>query len=170
MSSRTAVYAGTFDPITNGHLWMIQRGSAQFDRLIVAIGVNPKKKCLFSVDERVELIRSSTVGLDNITVDAFPHKYLIKYAKRVGAQFILRGIRNENDYLNERAMRHVNHDIDPSITTVFLMPDRELSEVSSSMVKDELVGPEDWEEVVPRYVPECVFKKLKEEYYGRKVS
>ena len=161
MTERLAVYAGTFDPLTVGHLWMIEQGAKIFDRLIVAIGINPGKKCLFSVEDRMGMLRESTKSLPNAEVDTFTNQFLINYVRLVNAQFVIRGIRNESDYEYERAMRNINGDLDPSIATVFLMPPRGISEVSSSMVKG-LIGPEGWEGIVRGYVPECVFRKLKE--------
>ncbi len=165
MKERVAVYAGTFDPLTNGHLWMIERGAETFDRLIVAIGMNPKKHCLFSLEERLEMLRRSTELFPNVEVSSFPYKLLINYAKSRGAQFVLRGVRTESDYEYERAMRNVNGDLCPDITTYFLMPPRGMAEVSSSMVK-ELVGIEEWETIVKRYVPNPVFEKLKEAHHA----
>lgn len=156
---RTAVYAGTFDPATFGHVWMIERGAELFDRLIVAIGVNPDKRCMFSVEDRQELLRASCKQFSNVEVGAFGNKFLIHYAQSVEAQFILRGIRNGGDYEFERVMRNINGDITSGITTIFLMPPRDIAEVSSSMVKG-LIGPEGWEELVKKYVPDNVFKKL----------
>ena len=159
MTERLAVYAGSFDPPTVGHLWMIEEGASLFDRLWVAIGVNPEKKSLLGVEPRLEMLRDITSDLPNIKVGVFTHQYLIRYAKEIGARFILRGIRSETDYEYERGMRNINGDFDPSITTVFLMPPRGIAEVSSSLVK-AVIGPEGWEEVVKRYVPEPVFQRI----------
>lgn len=162
MKSRLAVYAGTFDPPTNGHLWMIKQGASLFDILIVAIGVNPEKRCLFSVEDRLNMLRLSTGKYPNVEIRSFINLFLVRYAKSVNADFILRGIRNESDYGYERGMRNVNGDLDGDrVTTVFLMPPREIAEVSSSMVRG-LVGPEGWESVVRSYVPEPVLTKLME--------
>jgi len=166
MSSKLAVYAGTFDPLTNGHLWMIEQGVKLFDQLVVAIGINPEKKCLFTVEERLEILRESVGHYPNLRIDSFTNQFLITYAKSIGAKFILRGIRSGDDYEYERAMRHINADLNPDITVVFLMPSREIAEVSSSMVKG-LIGPEGWERVVRDYVPTPVFEKLKELRNGR---
>jgi pantetheine-phosphate adenylyltransferase len=156
---RIAVYAGTFDPITLGHSWMIEQGANLFDRLIVAIGVNPDKRCLFSVEDRLLLLRDSAQQFPNVEVDSFGNAFLIHYAQSVGAQFILRGIRNESDYEYERAMRNINGDLAGSVTTIFLMPPRDIAEVSSSMVKG-LIGPEGWESIVEKYVSVHVLEKL----------
>lgn len=156
---KKAVYAGSFDPITNGHLWMVERASHLFDELIVAIGENPEKKCTFSLDERLRVLRDSVKGIVNITVSSFENQFLVNYAKTVGAQFILRGIRDSRDYEFERGMRHINDDLQSQITTVFLIPPREIAEVSSSLVKG-LVGPKGWQEIVRRYVPPPVYDLL----------
>lgn len=161
---RIAVYAGSFDPLTNGHLWMIQRGLEMFDRLIVAIGNNPSKSYSYSVEERLEMLRASLPMSDRLEIDHFNNRYLVDYAKKKNASYILRGIRSPNDYEYERVMRHINADMAPEITTAFLMPPRDVAELSSSMIKS-LTGPEGWEETVKRYVPDEVFKVLKKGRY-----
>jgi pantetheine-phosphate adenylyltransferase len=159
MPESLGVYAGSFDPPTSGHLWMIEHGSALFDRLIVALGINPDKRYIFSVEERLEMLRQDTAHLPNVSVASFTNQFLIHFAQSVGARFVLRGIRNESDYEQERTMRNVNGDLDPRVTTVFLMPPRAIAEVSSSLVRG-LVGPEGWEEVVRTYVSPSVLQKL----------
>jgi len=156
---RTAVYAGSFDPPTNGHLWMIERGLELFDRLIVAIGNNPSKHYTFSIDDRLELLRASVPSCERLTIAHFDNRYLVDYAREQDAAFILRGIRGPDDYEYERVMRHINADLAPRITTTFLMPPRDIAEVSSSMVKG-LIGPDGWQDTVRRYVPEAVFAAL----------
>lgn len=158
---RIAVYAGSFDPPTNGHLWMIQRGLEMFDRLIVAIGSNPSKSYSYTVEERLEMLRASVPNSNRLEIDHFDNRYLVDYAKKKNATYILRGIRSPNDYEYERVMRHINADMAPEITTAFLMPPRDVAELSSSMIKS-LTGPEGWEETVKRYVPPEVFKVLKQ--------
>lgn len=164
---RLAVYAGSFDPLTNGHLWMIEQGARLFDKLIVAIGVNPKKRAMFSAHERLDMLVQATKHLPNILTEMFPHQFLIHYAMGRQCRFVLRGIRDETDYPYERKMRNVNGDLAPEISTVFLMPPRDLVEVSSSFVK-ELVGPQWWERVVEKYVPPIVLEKIKEKYHASK--
>jgi pantetheine-phosphate adenylyltransferase len=109
------------------------------------------------------MLRQSTAHLPNVRVESFTNQFLISFAASRGARFVLRGIRNESDYEQERAMRNVNADFDPGITTVFLMPPRGIAEVSSSLVKG-LVGPEGWQDVVRSYVTPAVFEKLRERY------
>ena len=138
---------------------MIERGLEMFDRLIVAIGSNPSKSYSFTVEERLELLHASIESRDHLVIAHFDNHYLVDYAKRMGAKYILRGIRSPNDYEYERVMRHINADMAPEITTVFLMPPRDIAELSSSMIKS-LTGPVGWEETVRRYVPEPVFKAL----------
>lgn len=156
---RTAVYAGSFDPPTNGHLWMIEQGLEMFDQLIVAIGNNSAKRYSFTVEERLELLRASTKPVDNLVITHFDNRYLVDYARKKGAKYVLRGIRSPHDYEYERVMRHINADMAPEITTVFLMPPRDIAEVSSNMIKS-LIGPKGWEETVRRYVPAPVFAQL----------
>jgi len=156
---RTAVYAGSFDPPTNGHLWMIERGLEMFDRLIVAIGDNPSKQYTFSIEDRLELLRASIGNRERLEIAHFDNRYLVDYAKKMKARYILRGIRSPHDYEYERVMRHINADMAPDITTAFLMPPRDIAEVSSNMIKG-LTGPKGWEETVSRYVPGPVFEAL----------
>jgi len=156
-----AVYAGSFDPPTSGHMYMVKQGAKLFGRMIVAVGTNPDKTYTFTTEERVAMLTECTPDFDNVSVDSFENLFLVDYAESVGAQFILRGIRSEADYQFERAMRNVNEDLKPDITTVFLMPPREICEVSSSFVKG-LVGPKGWREVIKPYVPDPVYQKLME--------
>ena len=156
---RKAVYAGSFDPITNGHLWMVEQGAKLFDELIVAVGTNPDKRYTFSPQERLQMLESAMETDHRIRLASFDHKFLVHYASDVGAQYILRGIRNEGDYEYERGMRHINSDLRPEIVTVFLMPPREIAEISSSLVKG-LIGPEGWESIVHKYVPEATYRFL----------
>jgi pantetheine-phosphate adenylyltransferase len=155
------VYAGSFDPLTIGHLWMIEQGVRMFDRFVVAIGINPDKKYTFSESERITMLHASTKQFPNLTVASYSNLYLIQYAQSIGASHILRGIRSGADFEYERTMRNINGDLDPAICTVFLMPPRNIAEVSSSMVKG-LIGPKGWQKVVRKYVPPPVYKKLVE--------
>ena len=154
---RHCIYAGSFDPVTEGHMYMIREGAKLFDRFIIAVGDNPEKTSTFTLEERLDMLRSVTSRIKNVEVDHFSYQYLVNYAKKKGAKYILRGIRNENDYQYERTMRNVNGDLAKSITTVFLMPPREISEISSSFVRG-LIGPRNWEKVVKEYLPGPVYK------------
>ena len=159
IKKRLGVYAGSFDPLTIGHLWMIEQGVGLFDRLIVAVGVNPEKQYTFTLEERLSMLRESLKQYRNLSVTSFSNRYLIDYAQSVHATHVLRGIRSESDSEYERTMRNINGDLDPVICSVFLMPPRDIAEVSSSMVKG-LVGPKGWQKVVRKYVPEPVYRRL----------
>lgn len=158
-NGKHGVYAGSFDPLTTGHLWMIEEGARLFENLTVAIGINPDKKYSFSLEDRLAMIGESCRGIKGVTITHFSNLYLIDYARSAGATHILRGIRSPIDFEFEKAMRHLNGDFDKHITTVFLIPPRNLSEVSSSMVKG-LVGPKGWQKIVKPFVPPPVYARL----------
>lgn len=156
---KRAVYAGSFDPVTNGHLWMIEQGVKLFDELVVAIGDNPDKRYTFSSEERLQMLRESTLHLPHLRLESFENRFLVNYAQSIGANYILRGVRTASDYEFERTMRYINGDLVGSIETVLLIPPREIAEVSSTMVKG-LVGPQGWQDVVRKYVPAPVYQRL----------
>lgn len=158
-TTRRAVYAGSFDPPTLGHLWMIEQAQALFDELIVAIGVNPEKSSTYTIAERQAMLEAITRDFPNVKITVFENRFLVEYAANVEAQFMVRGIRTAADYEYERSMRHINSDLAPDISTVFLMPPREIAEVSSTMVKG-LVGPQGWRDMIRRYLPEAVYQKI----------
>ena len=113
------------------------------------------------------MLRNIIEPYPNTSIDTFENQFLVNYAKFVGAHFILRGIRSEGDYEYERIMRHVNSDLDPNILTVFLMPPREIAEISSSFDKG-LVGPKGWEKMIKKYAPEPVYEKFLEKFRNRR--
>lgn len=131
----TAIYPGTFDPPTNGHLDLITRGSRIFSRLTVAILINPVKNPLFTVEERVEMLTEATAPLDNVSVATFDG-LMVDFARRQGAAAVLRGIRAISDYEHEFQMALMNRRLAPEIETVFLQPAGRYSFVSSRMVKE----------------------------------
>lgn len=159
MQKRIAVYTGTFDPVTLGHLWMVKVGADLFDKLVVAVGTNPDKKCYFSLEDRMTMLQESIAGYENVTVEKAPNKFIIRHAKSIGAHFILRGIRSTTDYEYEKALTYVNRQLNSDIVTVFLLPPRELIEISSSTVRG-LIGPDGWKDVVANYVPSCVLERI----------
>lgn len=130
-----ALYPGTFDPPTNGHLDLIQRGAKLFDHLTVAILSNPVKNPLFTVEERVEMLRESTGALGNVSVATFDG-LMVEFARKQGASAVLRGIRAISDYEYEFQMALMNRRLAPEIETVFLQPAGRYSFVSSRMVKE----------------------------------
>ncbi len=130
-----ALYPGTFDPPTNGHLDLIQRGAKLFDHLTIAILVNPVKNPLFTVEERVEMLKEATAGIGNVSVATFDG-LMVDFARRQGASAVLRGIRAISDYEHEFQMALMNRRLAPEIETVFLQPAGRYSFVSSRMVKE----------------------------------
>ncbi len=134
-ASVVALYPGSFDPITNGHLDLIQRGSALFDKLFVAILRNDEKQALFSVDERIEMLKEVVQGFPNVEVGSFDG-LLVEYAAHCGASVILRGIRAVSDYEYELQMALMNRRLGPDIETVFLMASEAHSFLSSKLVKE----------------------------------
>ena len=131
----TAVFPGTFDPITNGHLDIISRGRDLFDRSIVAILRNPDKDPLFPLEERVDILRSVVGRWSNVEVDAFDG-LLVDFARAQGAQVIVRGLRALSDFEYEFQMTLMNQRLEPGIQTVFMMPSEAYSYVSSRLVKE----------------------------------
>ncbi len=156
---KKAVYAGSFDPVTNGHLWIIEQSSKIFDNVLVAVGQNADKNYTFSLDERLIMLRHATKKIDNVEITYFSNEFLVNYAQKVNAKFIIRGIRNNHDYDYEKSIRHINADLSEDINTIFLMPPRNYAEVSSSMVKG-LIGSNGWEEIAKKYVPKEVLEQL----------
>jgi len=133
--NRIAVYPGTFDPVTNGHLDLADRGRRHFDRLIIAILRNEGKEPLFTVDERIELLREAVTGWDNVVVESFDG-LLVDYARRIGASMILRGIRAVTDLEYEMQMAMMNRRMYDALETVFMVPSEKYSYVSSRLVRE----------------------------------
>ena len=130
-----AVYPGSFDPVTNGHLDIIRRGSRLFDRIVVAILRNPEKRALFSLKERKRIVLMATEGIPNVSVDSFDG-LLVDYARRRGARVIVRGLRALSDFEYEYQMALMNRRLDSEIETVFMMPSEAYSYLSSRLVKE----------------------------------
>ncbi len=156
---RRALYAGSFDPTTNGHMWVVEEGARLFDELVVVVGQNPHKKGAWSLEERVAILKECCAHLDNVEVRHFDGRYLVRVAAELGARYLLRGLRNAADFAYEQTIHNVNRDLEPTVETVFLVTPRELAEVSSSTVRG-MVGFEGWEEVVARYVPMPVLRRM----------
>lgn len=156
---KRAVYPGTFDPITNGHLDLIQRGLRIFDEIIIAVAPNPKKKPLFDLKERLALIEEAIKDYKNVKVEAFDC-LLVDYVKQKGAIAIIRGLRAVSDFEYELQMALMNRRLSDGVETVFMMPSEEYSFLSSTIVKEvaSLCGP------VKGLVPEHVEKALKKKF------
>jgi len=133
--AHTALYPGTFDPITNGHIDLIKRGLEIFDNLIVAVSNNPEKQPLFSLEERKSLIYEVTKDLGNIKIDFFDN-LLIQYARENKVKVIIRGLRAVSDFEYEYQMALMNRNMDNSIETVFMMPSEQYSFISSRLIKE----------------------------------
>lgn len=156
MKKNIAVYAGTFDPITNGHLDIIERASSVFDKLYVTIFVNINKEGLLSIAERLELIKEATKKYDNVVVD-YSSKLAVEYAKDVNANILVRGMRATMDFEYELQLAFANQYLEKDIEMVFFMTRQSHSFISSSTVK-EIVS---HNRSVKNLVPECVEKALK---------
>lgn len=148
MGSLVAIYPGSFDPITNGHLDLIERGSRLVDRLVVAILRNEKKQPLFSAEDRAAMLRDAVADLPSVEVDSFDG-LLVDYAARRGAGVILRGIRAISDYEYEWQMALMNRRLRPDIETIFLMAGEAHSFISSQMVKEVVRLGGDISDLVP---------------------
>jgi pantetheine-phosphate adenylyltransferase len=157
-----AIYPGSFDPVTNGHLDLIHRGCKLFDHLIVAIACNPDKgDPLFCIAERTEMLKAMTADLDNVTVDAF-EGLLMTYCIQNNANAVLRGIRAVSDYEFELQMALMNRKIEPRVETVFMMPAEKYSYLSSRIVRDvaTLGGP--LSGLVPELVEEHLRRRIEQ--------
>jgi pantetheine-phosphate adenylyltransferase len=156
---RIAVYPGTFDPVTFGHLDLVERGRKHVDKLIIAILRNEDKQALFSVEERAAFLRDAVAPWTNVVVDDFDG-LLVEYAKRTGASLILRGLRAVADFEYELQMAMMNRRLAPDLETAFLMPNESFSYVSSRLVREvaRLGGD------VQRLVPPDVSKALVEKF------
>ncbi|MFH1887617.1 MAG: pantetheine-phosphate adenylyltransferase [Pseudomonadota bacterium] len=156
---RRAIYPGSFDPVTNGHLDILERGLKLFDEVIVAILVNPNKKCLFTVEERIDMLESCLVDYPNARVDTFGG-LLVDYAAKMDAQAILRGMRAVSDFEYEFQLALMNRRLNRDIQSVFLMTGLRWIFTSSSIIKEAASFGGNIEGMVPDLVRERLSKKL----------
>ena len=161
MKRKIAIVPGSFDPITYGHIDIIKRSSELFDEIIVAILVNPDKKYLFSLDERVEMIEETIKDIPNVRVDAFSG-LLVNYAKKVGSSVIVRGLRAVSDFEYEMQLTFMNKALDAGIETFYMMANKQSSFISSSIVTGVSCFGADLSKFVPKNVEERLEKKMKE--------
>ena len=156
---RKVLYPGTFDPITNGHIDIIRRARELFDGVVVTVAINPSKSPLFSVNERVKMIKESVKNFNNIDVDSFDG-LVVDHAKQVGAVGIIRGLRAVSDFEYEFQMALMNRKLASDITTVFLMPHEKYTYLNSSIVRNLASLNSD----VSDFVPLIVLKALKKKF------
>jgi pantetheine-phosphate adenylyltransferase len=151
METRIAVFAGTFDPITNGHVDVIKRSLPLFDKIVIAIGENTKKQTLFDTEKRLSWIREIFLSEPRISVASYSG-LTVDFCKEFGASYILRGLRNGSDYDYEAHIAQLNKELNPLIETVFVITSPEVSYISSSLVRDLIVYQGDYTRFVPSQV------------------
>jgi pantetheine-phosphate adenylyltransferase len=156
---RIAIYPGSFDPVTNGHINLIERASRHFDKVIVAVARASQKKPLFTFEERIEMLEEVTREIDGVEVDSFDG-LLVDYVRKKGARVVLRGLRAVSDFEYEFQMAHMNHKLFEEMETFFMVTGAEEFFISSNLVKEiaRLQG------CVKGLVPECVREKLAERF------
>lgn len=158
---KIAVYPGSFDPITNGHLDILKRASSLFDLVYIAVARNLQKQPIFTTKERLALIRGCTSEFENVKLDSFDG-LVIEYARQVGAEVIIRGLRALSDFDYEFQMALMNRHLDENINTVFLMPHEDYTYLSSSMVRDLAKFGAEIGSFVPANVKTALLKKFRE--------
>ena len=158
-NEKIAIYPGTFDPITNGHLDIIHRATLLFDKLIVAIAVNRNKTPLFSIEERVEMIKETTKSIQNVEVDTFSG-LIVEYCSMKKAIALIRGLRAVSDFENEMQMALINRKIGQNIETVFLMPSEKNTYLSSSVIREIASFRGNVSPFVPEYVKQRLDERL----------
>lgn len=164
LDSHIAVYSGSFDPISLGHVSVIERSSRLFDKLIVGVGVNLEKAPLFSSQERVDLVSLATAHLRNVEVRSFSG-LTVDFVRACGARVMIRGVRPLTDIAAEFTMMMANRQLDPELETVFLMADEEFAHVSSSLIKQ--ITPLSSDEKLSRFVPTVVIPALRAKISSR---
>lgn len=158
--SKKAIFAGSFDPITNGHLDIILRASKLFDELYVGVLNNPNKKCLFTFDERKDLIKNCTSSINNIKIVSFDG-LLVNYCNKNDIKFLVRGVRNGLDIDYELQMAHMNRELCEEIETIIFPTKNEYSFISSSLVKEVLMFDGEIKNLVPKIVLDRLSQKIK---------
>jgi pantetheine-phosphate adenylyltransferase len=156
---KRAIYPGSFDPVTNGHLDIVQRAAGVFDEVIVAVALNIGKDPMFTIDERIEMLRQACAGIANVRIDTFTG-LLVRYAQDHHASVIVKGLRALSDFEFEFEMALMNRRLDEGIETVFMMTNAEYSYLSSSIVKEVALLGGSVEGLVPKTVEECLRSKL----------
>ncbi|SMP47280.1 Phosphopantetheine adenylyltransferase [Neorhodopirellula lusitana] len=160
LSHRIAVYTGSFDPITSGHLHIIHRAAQLFETLVIGIGINADKRAMFDSSQRVELVTEVTNDLPNVRVETFD-TLAVDFVRSLGSGVMVRGIRPLTDTAGEFTMMMANHQLDPAIETVFLMADERFAHVSSSLLK-QIASISDDDEHLAKFVPRAIIPALRE--------
>ncbi len=164
MKVRKVVYAASLDPITNGHINVIERMAPIYDELVVVVAADSRKTYTFTLDERMEMAKAAVAHLPNVTVDACIGRYVVKHASDIGAQAIVRGIRDFKDLGDELILAEENRWICAHVETIWIPCLPYLMHVSSSMVRAHVGADPGWEAEVARLVPAAVVTKLKEKF------
>ncbi|MCZ7575458.1 MAG: pantetheine-phosphate adenylyltransferase [Ardenticatenaceae bacterium] len=151
-----AIYPGSFDPLTDGHLNIIHRAARLFEELVVVVAYNPRKRTMFSIEERTRLVREAVADLPNVRVDSFSEMLLVDYADQLGAGVIVKGLRNLNDFQNEFQQYNMNHEMAPTLETLFFLADSDEIFVSSTLVREMIREHGGYQLFVPRPVEEEV--------------
>ena len=157
LSTTTAVYTGSFDPVTLGHLHIIERGAELYEQLVVGVGINATKQSLFSIDERISMLRSVTESMPNVRIESFDG-LAVDFVRRCRSRVMVRGVRPLTDIAGEFTMMMANRQLDPVIETVFLMADETFAHVSSSLIK-QIAALSDGR-ALEKFVPAAVVEPL----------
>ncbi|WP_318385564.1 pantetheine-phosphate adenylyltransferase [Enterobacter sp.] len=155
-----AIYPGTFDPITNGHIDIVTRAASMFDQVVMAIAASPSKKPMFTLDERVALAQQAVAHLNNVEVVGFSD-LMANFARDQQANILIRGLRAVADFEYEMQLAHMNRHLMPTLESVFLMPSKEWSFISSSLVKEVARHAGDVTHFLPAHVHQALMEKLK---------
>ena len=162
---KIAIYPGSFDPVTNGHLNIIERAARSFDKLVVCVMVNGAKRPMFSAQERVALLKQVTAHIPNVIVD-YSDRMLAEYARVVGATVIIKGLRAVSDFEHEFQMALINHKLNPEVDTMFLMAEHQFMYLSSSAVKELGRYDTDLSDFLPEMIIPEFKKRMKESLGG----
>ncbi len=155
-----AVYPGTFDPVTYGHIDLIKRAIRIFDTVIIAVAHNPEKKPLFTIEERIRLLKSATKGLRGVVVEDFDG-LVVDYVRKKGASVVIRGLRMLSDFEYEFQMALTNRKLAQDIETIFMMPSEQYSYLSSKLIKEAVALGADVKAFVPEFVKKALIEKLR---------
>ena len=151
MTKKIAVFPGTFDPVTKGHVDIVSRGASLFDEVIVAVGVNTNKKTLFDLETRTEWLKKAFQTLPNVRIDHY-EGLTVEYCHKIGAGYLLRGLRNGTDFDYESHIAQLNKNLKNKVETVFILSSPELSYISSTLVRDLIIHKGDFRKYLPEQV------------------